>query len=61
MPYNLNLTTNIPIENEFLWIMENAKLTKNEMLRTYNCGYGIALIFREGFVTDEFDKIGEIV
>ena len=61
LPCDINLQLNVEIENEFKWIMEKGNLTKREMLSTFNCGYGIALIFREGFETDEFEKIGSLM
>ena len=61
IPYDLKIKLNIEIKDEFKWIMEKGKMTKNNMLSTYNCGYGIALIFRQGFETDEFEKIGEVI
>ena len=61
IPYNLQIKLDIKIKDEFLWIMEKGELTKNDMLKTYNCGYGIALIFRKGFEINEYDRIGEII
>ena len=30
------------------------------MLTTFNCGYGIALIFEKDFTTDEFTELGQL-
>lgn len=61
LPINLELKINIKIKNEFLWIMEKGNLNYHEMISTFNCGYGMALIFDEDFKNEEnFDIIGEI-
>ena len=60
IPSNLDIKLNIKIENEFKWIMEKSKMDKIEMMNTFNCGYGIILIFKKEFVNDEFEEIGYI-
>lgn len=61
IPKDCNISLDITIENEFQWIMEKGKLTKNEMLRTFNCGYGMALIFKPHVRSTKFDQIGIIL
>ena len=44
--------------------MEKAQLSYPEMLRTFNCGIGMVLVFQKGTFNDEVEgmfKIGEIV
>jgi phosphoribosylaminoimidazole (AIR) synthetase len=60
IPSNLDIKLNIKIENEFKWIMEKSKMNRNEMMNTFNCGYGMVLIFKKEFVNDEFEEIGYI-
>ena len=59
IPSDLKIKIDIEIKDEFLWLMEKGKLSYNQMLETFNCGYGIALIFEEGFDI-ELDQIGTI-
>lgn len=61
VPCGLNIKLDIEIKDEFKWIMDKGKLTLNDMLTTFNCGYGIALIFKPGFATTKYDFIGEIL
>ena len=61
IPNHFNLKLDIEIKDEFLWAMEKSGLSYNEMIRTFNCGYGIALIFRKGVIIDEFDEIGKVI
>ena len=54
----------IEIKNEFKWIMEKAQLSYAEMLRTFNCGIGMVLVFQKGTFNNDVEgmfKIGEIV
>ena len=60
IPENLYPQINIDFKNEFSWIKEKANLTEIEMLTTFNCGYGIALIFEKDFITDEFTELGQL-
>ena len=48
----------IKIKNEFEWIMDKGKLSYSQMLETFNCGYGMALIFKKDFETTNYDLIG---
>ena len=50
----------------FRWIQETAKIDKNEMMNTFNCGYGMVYIFRKELSENEKEKyeldlIGRIV
>ena len=58
IPSNLDIKLNIEIKNEFKWIMEKSKMNLNEMMNTFNCGYGIVLIFKKEFINNEFEEIG---
>ena len=58
IPDNLKPCIEVPIKNEFKWIMDKGKLDYNQMLETFNCGYGIALIFKKDFEVNMYDQIG---
>lgn len=46
----------------FKWIQNESHLSKDEMLRVFNCGYGMVLIFKEGsIISDDFDYLGKII
>ena len=61
LPEGLELEINIDIEDEFEWLMRRSGLKYDQMIRTFNCGYGIALIFDETYSGDEYDLIGRVV
>ena len=61
IPVTNDIIIDVPIENEFQWIMEKSGMSYDDMIRTFNCGYGIALIFKKGFRCFDYDKIGKIV
>ena len=45
----------------FKWIQKESHLSKEEMLRVFNCGYGMILVFKKGsIISDEFDYLGKI-
>ena len=45
----------------FKWIQNESHLSKDEMLRVFNCGYGMVLIFKKGStVSEDFDYLGNI-
>ena len=45
----------------FKWIQNESHLSKDEMLRVFNCGYGMVLVFKEGsIISDDFDYLGKI-
>lgn len=58
IPKEINIKFNIKIENEFLWIMEKSKISFEEMLSTFNCGYGMAFIFNKEITYPELVEIG---
>ena len=60
IPNNLYPHIEIPIKDEFAWLMEKGKLNYNQMLKTFNCGYGIALIFKKDFEIIEYCQIGTL-
>jgi len=61
LPEDMKVEIKIDINKEFLWIMEKGKLNYEEMISTFNCGYGMALIFDENFINKEnFEEIGII-
>lgn len=45
----------------FKWIQENAELSREEILNTFNCGYGMVLIVNEAINIKDVVKIGEII
>lgn len=45
----------------FKWIQENSSLTREEMLNTFNCGYGMVLIMCKPVEIDGLERIGEII
>ena len=61
LPENLDLDINIDIKNEFKWIMDKSDLNYSQMLRTFNCGYGIALVFDDSYNQKEFKEIGKVI
>jgi phosphoribosylformylglycinamidine cyclo-ligase len=61
LPEDLELEINIDIEDEFEWLMRRSGLKYDQMIRTFNCGYGIALIFDETYSGDEYDLIGRVI
>lgn len=61
IPNYLKLDIKVEIKNEFKWIQNKSGLKYQEMIRTFNCGYGIALIFKKDFNISAFDCIGEVV
>jgi len=61
LPKELELEIEVPLEGEFKWLSEKSGLDYKRMLRTFNCGYGIALIFDNSYTGDEFDIIGGVI
>ena len=61
IPSHLKIDIKVPIKNEFDWIQNKSGLKYQEMIRTFNCGYGIALVFKKDFDTSSFDCIGEVI
>jgi len=61
LPENLDLEISIELKEEFSWLQEKSGLNYQQMTRTFNCGYGIALIFDESYSDTEFDVIGRII
>ena len=60
LPKELNLEINISLKDEFEWLSQKSGLDYNEMIKTFNCGYGIALIFEDN-IDIEYDIIGKII
>ena len=62
LPHNLTFKL---IEWEFSslfkWIQKTAKIDRNEMLNTFNCGYGMIFIFNEKIKEPNLQLIGEII
>jgi phosphoribosylamine--glycine ligase/phosphoribosylaminoimidazole synthetase len=61
IPAKLTIKINVNIENEFEWVMEKSGMKYEEMITTFNCGYGIALIFKKGFEINDFNYIGDVL
>lgn len=48
----------------FQWIQQQANMSDWEMLRTFNCGYGIVMVFNEKLETpelDDMDYLGQVI
>lgn len=58
LPVGITAKFEINITNEFAWIMDKSGMNYEQMLNTFNCGYGIALIFRKDFVPADMEVIG---
>ena len=56
----LEVKINVEIKDEFLWIMETGKLSYEEMISTFNCGFGMALIFDIDIEDEHLVEIGYI-
>ena len=61
LPDDMEPEISVNIEDEFKWLMEKSGLKYDQMIRTFNCGYGVALIFDESYSGDEYDLIGRVV
>ncbi len=61
IPYPYKFDIAITIKEEFKWIMEKSKSTYKEMLATFNCGYGMAFIFKKPPKYKELELIGYII
>jgi len=61
LPEELDLEIEVELKDEFLWLSEKSGLSYRQMLRTFNCGYGIALIFDDSYTGDDYDVIGKIL
>lgn len=61
IPAALTPRFTVPIKDEFKWIMDTSGLTYDDMLSTFNCGYGLVVLFKKGVVCSEFDEIGILV
>jgi phosphoribosylformylglycinamidine cyclo-ligase len=56
----LKVEINVEIKDEFLWIMETGKLSYEDMISTFNCGFGMALIFDIDIEDEHLFEIGYI-
>jgi len=61
LPSGLDVEIKVPLEDEFFWLSEKSGLDYQQMIRTFNCGYGIALIFDDSYTGDDYDVIGRVV
>ena len=61
LPEHLTAEFNVDIDKEFYWIMEKSGMSYTEMISTFNCGYGIALIFKKDFICLEYNEIGIVI
>ena len=61
LPEELDLEIEVELKDEFLWLSEKSGLSYRQMLRTFNCGYGIALIFDDSYTGGDYDVIGRVV
>lgn len=61
LPEELDLEIEVSLEGEFKWLSEKSGLNYHQMLRTFNCGYGIALIFDDSYTGDDYDVIGKVL
>jgi phosphoribosylformylglycinamidine cyclo-ligase len=50
LPEGLGVTIELPVPDSevFLWLSEQGRISKPEMLRTFNCGIGMVLIVQQG-------------
>jgi len=62
--YNMNIDKFWKIPDVFKWIYSNSDMEAIDMLKTYNCGIGMVIIFDKDTEIDIFDdliELGEII
>ena len=62
--YNMNIDKFWKIPDVFKWIYSNSDMEAIDMLKTYNCGIGMVIIFDKDTEIDVFDdliELGEII
>jgi len=62
--YNMNIDKFWKIPDVFKWIYSNSDMEAIDMLKTYNCGIGMVIIFDKDTDIDIFDdliELGEII
>ena len=58
--YNMNIDKFWNIPNVFKWIYSNSDMKVSDMLKTYNCGIGMVVIFDKNTKIDIFDELIEL-
>lgn len=58
--YNMNIDKFWKIPDIFKWIYSNSNMKISDMLKTYNCGIGMVVIFDKNTEIDIFDELIEL-
>ena len=58
--YNMNIDKSWKIPSVFKWIYSNSDMESSDMLKTYNCGIGMVVIFDKNTEIDIFDELIEL-
>ena len=58
--YNMNINKFWKIPDIFKWIYSNSNMKASDMLKTYNCGIGMVIIFDKNTKIDIFDELIEL-
>ena len=58
--YNMNIDKFWKIPDIFKWIYSNSNMKVSDMLKTYNCGIGMVVIFDKNTEIDIFDELIEL-
>ena len=58
--YNMNIDKFWKIPYIFKWIYSNSNMKVSDMLKTYNCGIGMVIIFDKNTEIDIFDELIEL-
>ena len=58
--YNMNIDKFWKIPDIFKWIYSNSNMKVSDMLKTYNCGIGMVIIFDKNTEIDIFDELIEL-
>ena len=62
--YNMNITQSWDIPQVFQWIFKSSDMSVKDMLNTYNCGIGMAIVFDEEThidILDDLIYLGDII